>query len=1401
MKKHQKPNIMSVISFALALLMICPLLLASCKSNKQNDSQTTLKDRKNPEEFAYKGEKILLYDSSVKPVIYVDANDYKQTVRAVGDLAADFERVTGERAATVNTVDALADAGIGIIIGTLGHSELIDSLNDEGIIDLEGIKGKWEAYSIIAVDNPTSDLSRAIVIAGSDKRGTIYGTYELSEQIGVSPWYYWADVATEHKDKIELPLSSLVQTTMPDVKYRGIFLNDEENFTAWTSRFLSKKSPGTPNPQAYAHVFELLLRLKANTLWPAMHAASDAFNKYKNPDTGISYNAELADSYGIIMSASHCEMMLRDNEGEWVDWCVANQGKYNLRMVGGSWYNSYDYTVNAEAMNAYWEERVAENYKFENIYMIGLRGVHDSGINCSALSDTSYRGKATVVKKAVLAQLEILEKYEKKYEEETGEAIKFQTAYCVYKEAAEYFKYDIGLPSDTCLMYADDNHGYVRSFVSEKDLEKYQSFGMYYHVSYWGRPASYLWLSNTPLQIIAEEMRKCYYTGNDDMWILNVGDIKPAEFKVEYFMDLSWDVDSHTEDNTEEYTVKFLYQNFGFDEDTSKMFAASLTDFYQMMRNYYPEIIDKHTNNNNNVYSVVNYGSEGLRVLNNLTKIYNQSLVLYNSLPEEKKDSFYELFHYTIYSYLLSIEKHVYRYMNELCYNQGRYAAANIYADLSESAYFKILDEVEYYNNTLAGGKWNKIMNPYNSAIPMPEGAPLVKRASEWQASGTLGFAVEGQTLLTDEVTLRFGSLNDNIRFMDIFSMGSAGGSFALTAPSYVIITDGDGNRLAGNENGTYVVYEGNIDVEKRFYLSIDWDGFTAGETKNDAITLSSGANLSQSVNISATKHALDPSTQDIKGYYEENGLVSIEAEHYTSNVANSSFEWKYIDGLGRSGGVMSAFSQNNNGFENVRLSTSSLSKNAPYLEYKIYFTNTGTYYGIFYRLPTLNESAQGRSYCSTGWSLDDSPVNILSGTTTADDADHSAWGNMIKMHIEQLRMNITIDEPGWHTLRIYMINSLQAFDMIVFNQDPYVVSRLNSPETFNTISWTRPEAGALPETSFEDVTWIKYSNLLDFTSASGPLQSGYTRVSPNKGSLDKDGWEWVSAEGLTAYTRTSESKSPVIDNGFIYKDSQATLMLKVPANVMLSFTVSVGDPAGTLSASDMKISSGQNVLLDKINVSGKKVCHYSFTAKSDENGIISLTFSGEWIVGSIEIYQYSDSSVSGSVFMPSDKGNIIIDVESALEQSEFANTSESTDNKGFTWSKVAGIYGDAMFFGPNTGSSYSSTSLTGSQSAKMNFTVEIPEKDTYSIWALIKCSGLDDDSIIMSLGGRAALVVNDLDATDGFVWQKIGSYTVNAGETTLTVMGREDGMVIDRIIIHPESSSAMEYDGQMCRK
>ena len=737
--------------------------------------------------------------------------------------------------------------------------------------------------------------------------------------------------------------------------------------------------------------------------------------------------------------------------------------------------------------------------------------------------------------------------------------------------------------------------------------------------------------------------------------------------------------------------------------------------------------------------------------------------------------------------------------MNNLCYSQGRFAAANLYADLAENAYYKVLSEVSYYNTTLANGKWNKIMNPYDSPCPAPEAAPAVQRVAVSAASKGVGLSVEGQTSLSKLTTLYFGNLNDDIRFIDIFNRGNSNESWAITLPSYVIVKNGEGEALKGTAQGTNVVYTGTVGIEERLFLSIDWEMFSAGEKKTADIILTDSYGNSSKAALSATKSKVDPSKESKKGYYEQNGIVSIEAEHYSESVAKSGFEWKYIDGLGRSGGVMMALATEGTGFVDKRIS-SGLPTSSPYLDYHIYFENPGTYSGTFYRLPTLNETKSGRSYCSTAWSLDGSTPRHMNGTTTADDADHSAWGNMIKLHIEELGMTVKVDTAGWHTLRIYMVNSLQAFDQIVLKLND-VESRYDAPETFNTIKWTHPEIADLASAglSLDSVNWVKYSGLFDFTSSTA--QDGYTKVDTSKGSIASNGWEWASTSGLTGYYRTDVSKSHVIDNGFIASSSNATFRVKVDGPGQYAITVSVGDPSGQVKAQNMTISNNGNVCLSNVNSSTGVTYHY-FVAEADADGIIELNLSGKWIIGALEIYTYTAPKTTGNgAFIPNSEGNIVIEVESALEQSEYAYTTNSTDGKNANWMQLAGQYGGAMAFGPNLGNSYSVTGITSSPTAKMFFTVDVQTTGTYSIWALVRCSGDNDDSVIMALDVKPSLTKNDIGATNGYAWVQIGSYSITkTGEMVLTVMGREDGFAIDRIILHPESAPTLNYNGEMAR-
>jgi len=287
--------------------------------------------------------------------IYVDAMDDKAVVRAVGDLKGDVTRVSGAIPVVKNTTTSLSSTAI--LVGTLGKSPVIDALASGGKLDVAGVTGKWESFVIQAVDNPAPGVTKGLVIAGSDRRGTIFGVYELSQRMGVSPWYWWADVAPTMSSTVVVD-GAVSKQGEPTVKYRGIFINDEENFATWAA---AKMDAGKKvGPETYKRVFELLLRLKANFLWPAMHGGSDYFNQYP-------VNAQNADLYGIVMGASHIEMLLRNTTKEWGPWASANGG-------------SYDYSVSQQSVYDFWDARVQTNGKYENGYSEGMRGTGDGAM-------------------------------------------------------------------------------------------------------------------------------------------------------------------------------------------------------------------------------------------------------------------------------------------------------------------------------------------------------------------------------------------------------------------------------------------------------------------------------------------------------------------------------------------------------------------------------------------------------------------------------------------------------------------------------------------------------------------------------------------------------------------------------------------------------------------------------------------------------------------------------------------------------------------------------------------------------------------------------------------------------------------------------------------------------------
>ena len=459
--------------------------------------------------------------------LWYDAGDFKGVVRAIGDLQADIEQVTGCRPAL--SIGKTASRRP-VIIGTLGNSRLIDSLVAAGKLDVSDLQGKWESYVIVTIDKPGTGIEQALVIAGSDQRGTIYGIYELSEQLGVSPWYWWADVPPKPRSAAYV-VPGRYASGEPRVKYRGIFINDEEPcLGAW-----SRSTFGGINSQMYGHLFELILRLRGNYLWPAM------WGKAFNEDDPL--NPKLADEYGIVMGTSHHEPMMRAQK-EW--------GLHRKEYGNGEW----NYLTNSQGLQRFWRDGLERNKAYENIITMGMRGDGDMPMDNAGSADENFR----LLERIMDDQRRIIADVTGRPANETPQI------WALYSEVLEYYDRGIKIPDDMIVLLCDDNWGDVRRLPELGEKRHPGGYGMYYHVDLHGAPRAYQWLNMTQIPHMWEQLQLTYNYGVDRIWILNVGDLKPNEYPMDFFLRMAWEPNAFTSENLGDYARGFCAQQFGGDQ-------------------------------------------------------------------------------------------------------------------------------------------------------------------------------------------------------------------------------------------------------------------------------------------------------------------------------------------------------------------------------------------------------------------------------------------------------------------------------------------------------------------------------------------------------------------------------------------------------------------------------------------------------------------------------------------------------------------------------------------------------------------------------------------------------------------------------------------------------------------
>jgi len=607
----------------------------------------------------------LVEDGRPNP-IFVSSGENTAILRAANNLVEDFERVTGVKPAMSDN----GKAERAIIIGSL-DSPLVKEMILNGKFSDEELKGCIEKYLIRTISNPVEGVDEALVIVGSDRRGTVYGIYEISEQIGVSPWYDWMDVPVKKQKNLSIARGSYTAGE-PAVRYRGIFLNDEAPcLTGWVEH-----TYGTDygDHRFYERMFELVLRLRGNFMWPAMWGwafyADDPIN------------SKTADEMGIIMGTSHHEPMARNHQ-EW----ARKRGEY------GAW----DYGTNKKVLDRFFREGIERAKDTEDLITIGMRGDGDAAMGGKEGHDDEY---VPDYKYLIDMMQKIFDNQRKIIKNVTGKpASERPQVWALYKEVQTLYEKGLRVPDDVTILLSDDNWGDVRKLPNAEERKRAGGWGMYYHVDYVGAPRNTKWLNVTPVQNLWEQMQLTYEYGVDRLWVLNVGDMKPMEYPITLFLDMAWNPERFSAENLKEHTVDFCRQQFGEDQAVE---AARIFNLYSKYAGRVtPEMLDRNTYNLET--------GEWKQVSDEFIKLEAEAMRQYMTLPEDTKDAYFQLILFPVQALANLYEMYYAQAMNNALYKAND-PAANMWADKVEACFARDKFLTNQYNNEMADGKWKNMM-------------------------------------------------------------------------------------------------------------------------------------------------------------------------------------------------------------------------------------------------------------------------------------------------------------------------------------------------------------------------------------------------------------------------------------------------------------------------------------------------------------------------------------------------------------------------------------------------------------------------------------------------------------------------------------------------------------------
>ncbi|MDZ7288780.1 MAG: glycosyl hydrolase 115 family protein [candidate division KSB1 bacterium] len=923
--------------------------------------------------------------SSKSAPLYASSQDHPGVLRVLKHLQADIARVTN--APPEISTDKLPAAKEIVLIGTLGRNPVIDALVQDKKLDVNGIAGKWEAFLIQVIEKPLPNLDRALIIAGSDKRGTIFGMYDLAAQIGVSPWYWWADVPVKKKSKIYIRPGRHTLGE-PAVKYRGIFINDENPaLLGWVN-----KTFGGFNHHFYEKVFELILRLKGNFLWPAMWGKA-----FYDDD---SLNAPLADEYGVVISTSHHEPMMRAH----VEW---------QRYGSGPW----NYEKNEAKLREFWTAGIKRMKNYESIVTLAMRGDGDEPMTEEA--------NIALLQRIVKDQREILSEVTRK------DVTSIPQVWALYKEVQEYYDKGMRVPDDVTLLLCDDNWGNIRKLPQRDEKPRAGGYGIYYHYDYVGGPRNYKWLNTNQISRVWEQMHLAYRYGATRIWIVNVGDIKPMEFPIEFFLDYAWNPEQWPAERLPEYTELWAKRQFG--AKYAKDIADILTKYTKYNSRRKPELLAPDT------YSLVNY-REAETVVAEYNELAARAQRISDSLPAEYKDAFYQLVLHPVQACSNLNELYVTVGKNRLYAQQGR-AATNALAEKARALFKKDAEITHYYNNVMAGGKWAHMMDQTHIGYtywqqPDSNVMPEVKEI-EIPVAAEMGVAIEGSTHWwpnekSDAVLPEFDPYHQQTYYLEIFNRGQTPFEYSVQAGAPWVKIDKP---------------IGRIETEERLWISVDWKNAPMGAHRVP-ITVA-GPNDSRVVVQAMINNPSSPKRDELIGFVESNGYVSIEAEHFTRNVAQASppasadkmsaLHWQRIPNLGRTLSAMTPFP--------VTAPPQTPEGNSPRLEYQIHFFSKGEVKVKAYLSPTLNfHNNQGLRYAI---SFDDELPQIINMHANKTFQD---WEESVRNNVTVAVSKHVLNEPGKHVLKFWMVDPGVVLQKLVIETGKVKPSYLGPPESYHRV-------------------------------------------------------------------------------------------------------------------------------------------------------------------------------------------------------------------------------------------------------------------------------------------------------------------------------------------------------------